>query len=113
LREIGSSAFVHCSSLKSIRIPAGVELLGRRCFGDCPMLTELLIERGSKLSQINDSVFLSLAPAASPMPRPDIVFEDQTFSRPPYAVLPGRWIYSFSGMEDGEFVEGYNHCFPA
>jgi hypothetical protein len=39
LREVGACAFLRCSALKSVCIPACVEVLGNECFAGCCFLS--------------------------------------------------------------------------
>jgi hypothetical protein len=57
LRQIGRSAFSQCSTLKSICIPASIEILGDDCFGLCASLSQVTFESGSKLTQMGVNVF--------------------------------------------------------
>jgi hypothetical protein len=46
----GEFAFERCSSLKSICIPASVEICPKSCFRKCGKLTGIVFESGSKVS---------------------------------------------------------------
>jgi hypothetical protein len=52
LSRIEQHAFCFCEELKSICIPASVEILRKSCFECCFGLTELEFERGSQLTRI-------------------------------------------------------------
>jgi hypothetical protein len=65
LRQIGPEAFCGCSALKSILIPAGIEILGDYAFSKCTSLSEIIFEPGSKLTQIENSVFLGCSSLTS------------------------------------------------
>jgi hypothetical protein len=65
LRQIGSLAFSFCSALKSIFIPASIEILGDRCFHICSSLSEIRFESDSKLSQIGIEMFLGCSSLTS------------------------------------------------
>jgi hypothetical protein len=58
LTEIGRCAFAYCSTLMSICIPAGIEILGEQCFMACSSLSELTFESGSRLTRIGDLAFI-------------------------------------------------------
>jgi hypothetical protein len=61
LRRIDDSAFSECDLLRSIRIPASVEVIGKRCFspaGFLPFpLRSVCFEPGSHLRAIEDEAF--------------------------------------------------------
>jgi hypothetical protein len=57
--SLGESTFSNCSSLKSIFIPATVQLLGNSCFHNCSSLSEIIIESGSQLSRLGESTFFN------------------------------------------------------
>jgi hypothetical protein len=65
MKEIGARAFTGCISLRSICIPASVEILGDNCFGltvcdrfyGCQSLYSVIIERGSMLRIVGSNVF--------------------------------------------------------
>jgi hypothetical protein len=65
LRQIGSCAFSHCPALKSILIPADIEILGDHSFDGCTSLSEIIFESGSKLTQMVGSVFVGCSSLAS------------------------------------------------
>jgi hypothetical protein len=54
LSKLGESAFCGCSSLQSVCIPSSVEELPESCFRNCPKLSELTFEAGSKLPNRRD-----------------------------------------------------------
>jgi hypothetical protein len=57
LRRIEAEALSYCSGLKSICIPASVEILCAKCFSKCQLLSSLTFEPESKLRQIENLVF--------------------------------------------------------
>jgi hypothetical protein len=57
LRQIGRNAFSECPALKSIFIPACIEILRDFSFVDFSSLTEIIFESGSQLSQMGMGVF--------------------------------------------------------
>jgi hypothetical protein len=57
LRQIGRNAFSHCSTLKSVCIPASIDILGECCFSESS-LAEIMFDSGSGLSQIGIELFL-------------------------------------------------------
>jgi hypothetical protein len=57
LREISERAVSGCSSLKSICLPASVEVLGVYCFSDLAQLSLVTFESGSKLREMKEGVF--------------------------------------------------------
>jgi hypothetical protein len=65
LRQIGRFAFSHCSKLKSICIPASIEMLCERCFSLCDSLSQVLFEPCSKLSQMGANVFFQCSSLTS------------------------------------------------
>jgi hypothetical protein len=56
LRQIGPDTFRGCP-LRSILIPASIEILGDWSFSDCRSLSEISFESGSKLAQMGISFF--------------------------------------------------------
>jgi hypothetical protein len=56
-REIGPYSFVNCSVMRSIYIPASIEILGDSCFGRCSSLFQITFESGSKLTRIGQEPF--------------------------------------------------------
>jgi hypothetical protein len=57
LTEIGHSAFFD-SAIKSIRIPSGIEGIGRGCFSRCKSLCGVIFELDSKLKEIGPCAFV-------------------------------------------------------
>jgi hypothetical protein len=57
LTQIGAFACSSCLSLRSICIPASVELLGDSCFNSCGSLAQFTFEPGSRLAQIGTCAF--------------------------------------------------------
>jgi hypothetical protein len=57
LIHIGQYAFSSCSALKSICIPASIEILEEYCFSLCYALSQIVFESGSKLTQMGANVF--------------------------------------------------------
>jgi hypothetical protein len=61
LKSLGDFAFHECFRLKSICIPASVELIGQNCFGPASVsdssLESLTFESGSKLRKIGSQAF--------------------------------------------------------
>jgi hypothetical protein len=53
---IGDNAF-RSSSIQTIRIPASVRILGRKCFCLCTSLSRVSFEQDARLSSIGDSAF--------------------------------------------------------
>jgi hypothetical protein len=56
LREIRSNAFSGVK-LRTIRIPASTEILGRQCFHKCARLEEVIFERNAGLRKIEEEAF--------------------------------------------------------
>lgn len=52
-------AFSDCTALKSITLPASCETIGKSAFENCSALTDLYVEKESKLSTIEESAFSS------------------------------------------------------
>jgi hypothetical protein len=46
-----------CHALKSICIPAGVEIFGESCFSDCSSLSQVTFESSSKLTEMGWQAF--------------------------------------------------------
>jgi hypothetical protein len=57
LIRIEALALSGCSSLKSICIPASVEIVCEKCFHACSLLSSLTFESGSKLKEIEAEAF--------------------------------------------------------
>jgi hypothetical protein len=57
LHRIECNAFLGCSSLKSICVPASIAILPRACFSGCISLSTVTFESGSALRQIEELVF--------------------------------------------------------
>jgi hypothetical protein len=64
VKQIDGFAFSFNSILKSICIPASVEILGQRCF-KCSSLSQIIFESGSRLAQIGESAFLNCSSLVS------------------------------------------------
>jgi hypothetical protein len=58
LTQMGPYAFSQCLELKSIFIPASIEILGQDCFSCCTSLSEITFESDSKLTQMGISAFV-------------------------------------------------------
>jgi hypothetical protein len=65
LRGIGPFGFSRRSTLKSIFLPACIEILAEERFGDCSSLSEVTFEPGSKLAEIGKEAFISCCSLAS------------------------------------------------
>jgi hypothetical protein len=59
VHELQKSAFLCCSSLKSICIPASVEIICKCCFRLCTSLDRVSFEPNSKLLEIEKDAFSS------------------------------------------------------
>jgi hypothetical protein len=57
LTRIEKNAFLRCSELRSICIPAGVESIGDSCFQSCKSLSQVIFEHGSRLARIGKRTF--------------------------------------------------------
>ena len=57
VKEIGDDAFLDCSSLTSIEIPAGVTSIGYEAFFGCSSLTDVSFAEGSQLTSIGSYAF--------------------------------------------------------
>ena len=57
VKEIGDDAFLDCSSLTSIEIPAGVTSIGYEAFFGCSILTDVSFAEGSQLTSIGSYAF--------------------------------------------------------
>jgi hypothetical protein len=57
LNAIPERTFLNCEGLKSLCIPASVEVLGEACFSCMTQLSSLTFEPGSKLRTMEDQVF--------------------------------------------------------
>jgi hypothetical protein len=57
LREIGANAVSGCSSLRSICLPASVEVLADYCMADLTQLSSFTFESGSRLREMKEGVF--------------------------------------------------------
>jgi hypothetical protein len=57
LRQIQAGVFCCCPSLKSICIPASVEIICESCFSRCDLLSSITFERQSVLAQIGREAF--------------------------------------------------------
>jgi hypothetical protein len=58
LREIGSDAFSNCCQISRFTVPESVEILGDRCFEDCPKLETIEFDGSSRLKTIGARAFL-------------------------------------------------------
>jgi hypothetical protein len=54
LKQIGRYAFSETTGLKSICIPASIEIIGQACFRQCKSMSQLTFEPGSRLTQIGN-----------------------------------------------------------
>ena len=63
VRKINEAAFITCTKLKSVTIPATVREIGARAFADCWLLTNITIEAG--VTTIGDSAFSNCTSLAS------------------------------------------------
>jgi hypothetical protein len=59
LVQIGLLAFSDCSTLKSICIPASIEIISEHCFSECRSLSKVVFESGSRLRQMGPGLFTS------------------------------------------------------
>jgi hypothetical protein len=59
LTRADPQAFYKCSSLETICIPSGVDVLGRLCFANCTRLSSVQFERNSRLTRIEQGAFSS------------------------------------------------------
>jgi hypothetical protein len=57
VREITRAAFSDITALRSIRIPASVEMLHGYCFSKCISLSDVTFEQGSRLQRIDKCAF--------------------------------------------------------
>jgi hypothetical protein len=57
LKQIGRYAFSRCSALKSIFLPASIEILHKECFSRCSSLSQIIFESGSRLTQMGFQAF--------------------------------------------------------
>jgi hypothetical protein len=58
LRQMVPELFSGCQRLKSVLIPASIEILGNCCFSNCTLLTEIIFEPGSKLNEMAVMLFI-------------------------------------------------------
>jgi hypothetical protein len=65
LRQIGPDAFSYCSILKSILIPASIEILGDNCFNNCFCLSQIIFESASKVLHVGTEAFSFCSSLAS------------------------------------------------
>jgi hypothetical protein len=65
LREIGPDAFLSCSALKSICIPASIEILSDNCFTGCSSLSQIVFEPGSQVTHLGPGIFAGCSSLAS------------------------------------------------
>jgi hypothetical protein len=83
-----SEAFLSCSSLKSICIPASVEVLGENCLANCRSLSRLTLESTSKLQRIEAAAFSSCSQLKSIcIPASTISIDGSAFVNVPLTVL--------------------------
>jgi hypothetical protein len=59
LQSIEASAFEACHLLRSIRLPASLEMIGAYAFSDCPSLVAVTFEAPSKLREIGARAFMN------------------------------------------------------
>jgi hypothetical protein len=105
---ISGSAFKGCSSLRSFRIPASVSHLSVSCFANCSALATIFVEFGSPLPR--DFVPYTgnpLHPSGRRV-RTNVIFESGKIL--PDATDGGT---RFHAVVDDDFLEGWNHCYPA
>ena len=57
LQEIGKNAFLGCTALKEVHLPASLEVIGEQAFADCTSLELVTIPSNSKLTTICKSAF--------------------------------------------------------
>jgi hypothetical protein len=57
LRKICPNAFSNCSALKSICIPASIEIIGKECFENCSSLSQIIFQSGSRITRLGGEVF--------------------------------------------------------
>jgi hypothetical protein len=57
LSQICPEAFLDCSALKSLYIPASIEILGEKCFLDCSSLSQIIFEPGSQITVLGSGTF--------------------------------------------------------
>ena len=57
VRKINEAAFILCTKLKKVQIPATVREIGPRAFSDCWQLKSITFEPGSGLTTIGDAAF--------------------------------------------------------
>jgi hypothetical protein len=58
LRQICQNAFSYCSALKSIFVPASIEVLGLFSFASCSSLRQVRVESGSKIPELGQGTFV-------------------------------------------------------
>ena len=63
VRTINEAAFIACTKLRSVKVPATVRELGARAFSDCWQLTNVTFEAG--VATIGDSAFSNCVSLAS------------------------------------------------
>ncbi len=63
VRKINEAAFVACTKLRGVKIPATVREIGARAFSDCWLLTNVTFEAG--VATIGDSAFSNCASLVS------------------------------------------------
>ena len=57
VRKINEAAFILCTKLKSVQIPATVREIGARAFSDCWNLESITFTEGSGLTTVGDAAF--------------------------------------------------------
>jgi hypothetical protein len=57
LSHLEEQSFAYCDSLRSIVLPASVEVFGRKCFEGCCRLVTVTFGSGSKLAQVEAGAF--------------------------------------------------------
>ena len=63
VRKINEAAFIACTKLRGVKIPATVREVGARAFSDCWLLTNVTFEAG--VATIGDSAFSNCASLVS------------------------------------------------
>jgi hypothetical protein len=55
--NLGNDAFLYCSSLQSISLPASIKVISHQCFAHCRNLLRVDFESGYELSRLDESAF--------------------------------------------------------